>query len=189
MKCSELRGYIPKLRGREMREQTRASQTWNGRTLKVVPVRSAESTKRISDIVARRAFQISEGRGFVPGHEMEDWQRAKAELVNPICGGWTVDDRRMIVTAPAAAFKEGGIEICVEPRRLAIFGRKRNSTAHNMAAKGQLSKQEQEIVRTFDLPFEVDPSAATARFDHCMLEISLPRAHSFERIPAASHVA
>lgn len=172
-----------------MREQTRASQSWNGRTLKMVPVRSAECTRRISDIVARRAFQISEARGFEPGHEVEDWQLAESEIVRPLCGGWTLENDRIVVTATASLYKEGAIEICVEPRRLAIFGRKRTSTAPNMMAKDQINTQEQQIVRTSDLPFDVDPSGATARFDHCMLEISLPSDHSAGGVHAGSRAA
>src|ERR1700686_392153 len=74
----------------EMREQTRTNQSWNGRTLTLMPIKSADCTKRITDIVARRAFQISEARGFTPGHEIEDWKRAESEIVSPICGGWTL---------------------------------------------------------------------------------------------------
>lgn len=107
----------------EMREQIRTNQSWDGRTLKMVPMRSADCTKKIADMVARRAFQISEARGFAPGHEMEDWQRAESEIVSPICGGWAMANDRIVVTASAALFKQGAIEICVEPRRLAIFGR------------------------------------------------------------------
>jgi hypothetical protein len=51
----------------EMPEQTRANPSWNGRTLKMMPIRPADCTKRITDIIARRAFQISEVRGFTPG--------------------------------------------------------------------------------------------------------------------------
>jgi len=155
----------------------------------MVPARSAECTRRISDIVARRAFQISEARGFTPGHEIEDWQRAESEIVSPLCGGWTVANGRIVVTPTASLYKQGVIEICVEPRRLAIFGRKRTSTAHNMMAKDQFNTQEEQIVRTLDLPFEVDPSGATARFDHCMLEISLPSDHSSGGIHAGSRAA
>jgi hypothetical protein len=173
----------------EMREQTRSNQSWNGRTVTMIPTISADCTKKISDIVARRAFQISEARGFTPGHEMEDWKRAESELVSPICGGWTLANDKIVVTATASLYKEGAIEICVEPRRLAVFGRQRTSTGHNMPAKDRYNTQEKEIVRILELPVEIDPSGATARFDHCMLEMSLPKARSFRGIGADSRAA
>jgi HSP20 family molecular chaperone IbpA len=109
---------------------------------------------------------------------MEDWQRAESELVGPICGGWTAANDRIVVTATASVFKEGAIEICVEPRRLVIFGKQRNSTGQDTPAEDRYDTQELEIVRILGLPVEIDPSGATARFDHCMLEMSLPKARS-----------
>ena len=64
-----------------------------------MPIRSADCTKRITDIIARRAFQISEARGLTPGHEIEDWKRAESEIVSPICCGWTVANDRIVVSA------------------------------------------------------------------------------------------
>jgi hypothetical protein len=172
----------------EMREPTRSNQSWNGRTLKVMPIRSAKCTKKISDIVARRAFQISEAPRFTPGHEIEDWKQAESEIVSPICGGWTVADGGIVATVAASFYKEGAIEVCVEPRRLAIFG-KRQTSGHNMPAEGVNDTPEKEIVRIADLPVEIDPAGATARFDHCMLEISLPNARSACVVPPGSRAA
>jgi len=172
-----------------MREQPRSNQSWNGSTLTMMPSRSAECTKRIAEIIARRAFQISEARGFTPGHETEDWKRAESEIVSPFCGGWTVDNDRIVVSATASPFKEGAVEICVEPRRLAIFGKQRTSSGHNLLAEGPCNMQEKETVRILDLPVEIDPAGAAARFDHCMLEISLPKSRSARGIHAHSCAA
>jgi Protein of unknown function (DUF2934) len=152
-------------------------------------MRFADCNKRITNIIARRAFQISEARGFIPGHEMEDWKRAESEIVSPLCGGWTVANGGIVVTATASLYKEGTIEICVEPRRLAIFGKQRTSSGHNMLAEGRSNTQEKEIVRILDLPVEIDPAGATARFDHCMLEISLPNARSARAIRTDARAA
>jgi hypothetical protein len=140
-------------------------------------------------MIARRAFQISEARGFPPGHETEDWQRAESEIVSPFCGAWTVANDRIVVTTTASLYKECAIEICVEPHRLAIFGKQRTSSGHNMLAEGRYNTQEKEIVRILELPVEVDPVGATARFDHCMLEISLPKVRSIRGIGADSRAA
>jgi hypothetical protein len=173
----------------EMPEQTRANPSWNGRTLKMMPIRSADCTKRIADIIARRAFQISEARGFTPGHEIEDWKRAESEIVSPISCGWTVANDRIVVSTTASLFKEGAIEICVEPRRLAIFGRQQTSSGQHVLAEDRYCAQENEIVRILELPVEIDPTAAVGRFDHCMLEISLPTARSARGIHANARAA
>jgi HSP20 family molecular chaperone IbpA len=172
-----------------MQEQRRSNQSWNGRTLAIMPSESADCTKRIAEIIARRAFQINEARGFTPGHEMEDWKRAESEIVTPFCGGWTVENDRIVVNASASLFREGAIEICVEPRRLAIFGKQRTSSGYNKFAEVPYDTQEKEVVRILDLPVEIDPAVAAARFDHCMLEISLPKSRSARGIHAASRAA
>ena len=162
-----------------MRQETRSNESWNGRTLMIVPMKPADCSKRIRDVVARRAFTISEGRGFLPGHEAEDWKRAESETLGPLCAGWTVtDDDRLLVSASASPYQGGTIEISAAPRRLTIFGKERTGLRHNMLDEGRPNAREKEIVRILDLPVEVDPSGATARFDHCMLEICLPKVHS-----------
>jgi Protein of unknown function (DUF2934)/Hsp20/alpha crystallin family len=172
-----------------MREQTGSNQSWNGRTLRMMPTRPAECSRRIADLVARRAFQISEARGFTPGHEIDDWKRAESEIMSSICGGWTLADDKIVVSVTASFFKEGAIEICVEPRRLVIFGKQRTSSGHSLLAEGLYNTQVEEIVRILDLPIEIDPAGATARIDHCMLEISLPNAHSAHAGLAGSRAA
>jgi hypothetical protein len=172
-----------------MRVQTRGNQSWNGRTLRMMPIKSADCANRIRDIVARRAFQISEARGFAPSYEMEDWKRAESEIVSPLCGGRSVADDGIVVTAPASHYEEGMIEICVEPRRLTIFGKERTASGHYIVEVGRYNAPEKEIVHILDLPVEVDPSEATARFDHCMLEISLPNARSARGMRADSRAA
>jgi hypothetical protein len=154
-----------------------------------MPMRSADCSTRITDIVTRRAFQISEARGFTPGHELEVWKRAESEIVSPLFGGWTAATGGIVVTATASLYKEGAIEICVEPRRLAVFGTQRASTGQKMLAEDRYNTQEKEIVRILDLPVEVDPSGATARFDHCMLEISLPKVRSIRGFGPDSRAA
>jgi|SRR5580704_14522704 HSP20 family molecular chaperone IbpA len=168
-----------------MREQTRTNQSWGGRTLKMTPIRPGDCTKRTTNMIARRAFQISQARGFTPGHEKEDWKRAESEIVSPICYGCTAAKDGILVTATASHYKEGAIEICAEPHRLAIFGKQRPSSGRNIPVDDRYDSQEQEIVSILVLPVEIDPSGATARFDHCMMEISLPNARTACSVPLA----
>jgi hypothetical protein len=143
-----------------------------------MPIDRSELTKKIDVMVARRAFQISEGRGFAPGQELRDWQCAESEVVGPLSGGFMEGSEGILVSAPASCFEKGAIEIGIEPRRVAIFGKQR-TCAGTPAVEGNYSKlQGREIVRVLNLPVEVEPTAATARFSHCMLEIALPKTRS-----------
>lgn len=172
-----------------MQESTRTSQSWNGRIVAVTPIKPADRAKKITDAIGRRAFQISEARNFAPGHEREDWQRAESEVVGPFCGGWTLPDNSIVVTGTASLYKEGAIEVCIEPRRLTIFGVQRASLGHDALEECRHSPEEKEIVRILDLPVEVDPAGATARFNHAMLEIAVPQLQSARAVGGGSRGA
>lgn len=46
------------------------------------PVRLADRERRIAVL----AYQFAEGRGFVPGHELEDWLAAEKEVDGQLGG-------------------------------------------------------------------------------------------------------
>lgn len=79
---------------------------------------------KISDVIARRAFDIFEGRGRSPGHELEDWFRAESELLRPVPVNVAESDGEYIVRAEVPGFGYQDIEVIVEPLYLAISGRR-----------------------------------------------------------------
>jgi mannose/cellobiose epimerase-like protein (N-acyl-D-glucosamine 2-epimerase family) len=40
--------------------------------------------KQVYEAVARRAYELFEGRSYQPGHDVEDWLRAESELLCPV---------------------------------------------------------------------------------------------------------
>lgn len=162
----------------DMQEPTRSNPSWNGRTVKVIPMSPAGCTGRIASAVAWRAFQISQDGGFAPGHVVENWKRAEAEVVSPLCAGLMMASDRILVTTSATRFKEGAIEICAAPRRLIIFGRPRKCAARLRQQEDHSDLQGHGIVDILNLSVEIDPSRVTARFSQRMLEIELPKVRS-----------
>jgi len=138
----------------------------------------AGCTGRIASAVAWRAFQISQDGGFAPGHVVENWKRAEAEVVSPLCAGLMMASDRILVTTNATRFKEGAIEICAAPRRLIIFGRPRECAARLRQQEDHSDLQGHGIVDILNLSVEIDPSRVTARFSQGMLEIELPKVRS-----------
>jgi len=159
----------------DMQEQTQSNPSWNGRTVKVIPMSPARCAERIAGAVAWRAFQISQDGGFAPGHAVEDWKRAEAEVVSPLCAGLTMGSDRILVSTSATRFKECAIAICAEPRRLIIFGRRRACAASRRQPGDHSDPQAHRMVDILNLPVEIDPSRVTARFSQDMLEIMLPK--------------
>lgn len=125
------------------------------------------------DLIARRAFELFETRGGSPGHDMEDWLRAESELLHPVPVNVTESDGEYIVRAEVPGFCSTDIEISVEPHQLVIFG-KRETTAN-----GQMIRSEwctDRILRTLDLPSDVDTSKISTALKDGILTVDLPKA-------------
>ena len=55
--------------------------------------------ERLTQSVAKRAYEFFEERGHRIGHELEDWFRAEAELLRPLPVEMKEDDNQFIVRA------------------------------------------------------------------------------------------
>jgi len=144
--------------------------SWKGRGINIVAMKPGEQETRLREAVARRAYQLFEGQGCSPGHAGEDWRRAELDLVRPLACGLLTRDDKISVSTDISVFDEGGVEVCVEPRRLALCGRPR---AQNAAAGACPLRQ--SVYRVLAFPVEVDPSQVHARFNGRILEIDLYR--------------
>lgn len=50
------------------------------RTKKTVSITATASVKTREAAIREKAYLIAERRGFIPGHELEDWLQAEAEI-------------------------------------------------------------------------------------------------------------
>jgi hypothetical protein len=153
-----------------------STRSWNGRHLKVASVTPTERERIVREIIATRAFQLSEAHGFEPGHGLEDWRQAEAEVLRPLDCGCLVLDRSLELNTDAACFGEGTIEIYVEPKRLTVCGKAKDCPAAFGPDQPGTKGSPVSIVRKFDLPFEIDPSEVRAKFKGRMIQIELPKA-------------
>jgi HSP20 family protein len=143
----------------------------------------------IYEVVARRAYELFEGRGRQDGHDLEDWLQAETELLNPMPVEVIEADGELIIRAETPGFRDKDIEVRVGPYRVMISGRreqvhdkKRHKTLHT-------EKRSDQVFRMLDLPEQVDPDKAKATLQEGALEIELPKAHPGKRIPVANRAA
>ena len=131
---------------------------------------------RVWASVARRAFELFEGNGHVPGRDLEDWFRAAAEMVHPLPLEVKESDTRFAVRAEVPGFTGKDLEITVEPRCLKISGRRetRGEEREGKAIRSELRSD--QILRAIDLPLDVDTSKASATLKDGVLTIDLPKA-------------
>jgi HSP20 family molecular chaperone IbpA len=128
------------------------------------------------ELIARRAFEIFEGRGGSPGHDTEDWFRAESELLHPVLLNVAESNDEYIVRAEVPGFCSEDIEISVEPRRLVISGRR---DTREQEKNGQLIRSEwraSRILRALDLPSDVDTSEVRTTLKDGILTVDLRKA-------------
>ena len=138
--------------------------------------------EEMSNSIARRAFEIFENRGRALGHDLEDWLRAESELLHPVHLDITESDDVVMVRAEVPGFTAKELEIGVEPHRLTISG-KRESSRERAGKKTIYSEHcVNQIFRTVDLPEEVDSSKVTATLKDGVLELSMPKAATPQKV-------
>ena len=142
------------------------------------PVRAEnlfERADQIFDAVAKRAYEIFDANGHILGHELEDWFQAEKEFLHPVHLNVSETPEEFEVKAEVPGFAEKELHINVEPRRLAISGKRETKKEEK---KGKMICSEtcsDEIMRVVDLPADVEAEKATATLRNGVLELHLPK--------------
>jgi HSP20 family molecular chaperone IbpA len=134
----------------------------------------AECMQQISAAIAGRAYELFEARGCGHGHDLEDWFRAKSEMLTPIPAKVFDKDGRITVRAEVPGFTSKDMEVLADPRRLIIRAKKHKTPDQEdrqAVLQGQMSN---EILHVLDLPREIDPEHMTATIKNDVLEVTLP---------------
>jgi HSP20 family protein len=148
-----------------------------GRTsLKLVePATLFERVKHLRESIARRAFELFEGRGAVLGCDSDDWFKAEKELLHPVHLEITETDDTLTVRAEVPGFEAKELEVSVEPRRITISGKKEATEEKKMAKTVYKEQCSSEILRVVDLPVEIEAAKATATLKDGLLELRMPK--------------
>jgi len=150
----------------------------NSRTVKPIERRAvnvgignaSECQRAISAAIAKRAYEIYQLRGRIPGCDLENWRLAESEVLRPLGSYGMLDSKEETVISMrcnALGGKEiDKLEVCVEPRRLILAGKKGNGAA---------ARDLTTVYRVLRLKEEFDPSSVklTMKQHGTLLEIQL----------------
>lgn len=128
------------------------------------------------DLIAKRAFELSESRGASPGHEMGDWLRAESELLHLLPLNLIESDDEYIAQAEVPGFCRLDIEIGVEPRRLVISGKRERRQWRENARLIRTEFCADRVLRIVDLPSDIDTSKVSTALEYGFLTVYLPKA-------------
>lgn len=94
---------------------------------------ASECQRAIRAAIAKRAFEIYQLRGRIPGCDLENWRLAESEVLRPLASYGMLDSKEETVFSMRCNSLGGNeidkLEVCVEPRRLILAGKKGNGTA------------------------------------------------------------
>jgi HSP20 family protein len=135
-----------------------------------------EHTQDIFNLIARRAYEIFESRGYVHGNDREDWFLAESKLLTPVKFHLSISGEQLTARAEVSGFRMQEIKVSLEPHRLTISGKTEPGENHKPEKQPHSHRHAQLMFHVIDLPCEVDLSNSKASFHDGRLEVVMPKA-------------
>jgi HSP20 family protein len=138
--------------------------------------------QQVFDSIEKRAFQIFDNNGRWFGHELSDWLQAESEMLHPLHLEIAETDEALTIRAEVPGFTAKDLDISVEGKRLTISG-KHESKEEGKKGKTIYSERcAQEILRSVELPSDIDGSKASATLKDGVLNLELPKVPHAKRV-------
>ena len=143
----------------------------------------------IFEAISHRAYEIFEGNGYAPGHDLDHWFQAEKELLHPVHVEIKEVEDALSVKAEVPGFNEKELAINVEPRRLVISGRRETKREERKGKTVYSETCANQIMRVIELPTEVQAEKATATLKDGVVELNMPKVVKVHTIPIESKAA
>lgn len=144
-------------------------------TKPIQPVSLFDQMEDTFKAITRRAYELFETSGREFGRDMDNWFQAERELLHPVHLNITETNGALEVKAEVPGFTEKELEISVESRRLTIAGKKETKKEEKKGKTVCAECHSEQILRTVELPVEVEPEKVSATLKHGVLEVTLPK--------------
>jgi HSP20 family molecular chaperone IbpA len=160
-----------------MKEKTSVKNHGGNVLVTVVPTQVLiDRMNEMRGMIARRAYELFEGRGRVHGRNVDDWLQAESELLHS-CRDHLKDSGEAIIlhAEMPGSFTADQLKVSVEPRRVRVSGEREVEVLHGDSEGTHMRNEAQRILRVHELPVDVDPSRATATLKDEALEVVMPK--------------
>ncbi len=148
-----------------------------------------ELTQEINDLISCRAYELFESKGFVHGHDREDWLRAESEILLHVPVDVTETETELTVRAEVPGFGEKDLEVRVAPRSLCITGKRQEASDQKEGKTLYSERRSKHIFRVLDLPSEIDPDRVNATVSDGLLELKLSKVGLGKKVPVLARAA
>jgi len=127
------------------------------------------------DAISRRAFELFEGDGRIQGRDLDHWFKAEAELLHPAHVRIREAEDAITIDAEVPGFSANELQLSLEPRRLTISGKKQRNSEEKRGNVLYSERCSNELLRSIELPIEVNASRASATLNNGILELTAPK--------------
>lgn len=134
--------------------------------------------REMFDMIARRAYEIFESKGRVRGRDIEHWLAAEAELFDRTPINFKESRDGLTVLADVRGFTPQELEVDLEPKRVTIIGRHQSQSSQKTDAGRSSEMRSSRLLRSMQLPIEIDTHRATARLQRGVLELDVKKAQT-----------
>ena len=146
-----------------------------------------EAAQETFDRIQKRAFELFERRGRVPGFELEDWLRAEHELFWVPQAELTESKAQFNLKVAVPGFEARDLDITVQPYEILIQGAAEKREQKMEAGVTYSEFGERTLYRRFTLPAPIDLGSVTAQVENGLLVVIAPKKNETAReIPAAA---
>lgn len=132
-------------------------------------------TDRMMKQIETRAFQLFEERGCEHGHDLDDWHKAEAELLNPIPIKIKESTKEIRIVAEVGDFNDHEVAFNLEKNQLTIQGFKQTNAKKESKKTTQNESEIKMIYGSISLPSIVVPQKAHTTLKNGVLEIVAPK--------------
>jgi HSP20 family protein len=159
----------------EPQQQSQLAKTTTT-SLKLSPIQEFMlHMQELRELIARRAYELFEKRGYAHGQDSEDWLKAESEILRPVRMEVTDTPDSLIARSRVSGFEPSQLSVSVEPQKLAVAGRREISEVVKAGEEVRTTSGSVQFLEVMDLPAQVDPTQATATLKGDVLEVTLPK--------------
>jgi HSP20 family protein len=141
-----------------------------------VPIRRPHSIldemNEMQDRIRRRAHEIFEQSGSIPGRNIENWTQAERELMWKPAFELSEKDGQFQLEAAIAGVDPKDIDIQVTPEDIIVRAETRHEHSEQKGMVHQCEFEAGTMFRAIHLPKKIDPDKVKAEFQNGLIRVS-----------------
>ena len=133
-----------------------------------------EHLRKVSDVIAHRAFEIFESRGCAHGHDWDDWYQAESAVLQAVNHEVSDSGDAFLAVIDIAARRPQDLKLSAQPQRLRIVGFPAPA-ASGSGIPENITPPPRAFSLDYQFPAPIDLAKVSAEIRGDLLEVRLPK--------------